>query len=206
MKLKVGESAINSLETHRYGQFQYMVQEFYRHIKLSFTGNKDDFKVFDLDIEELCSMLKHYVTGTEREQLEQDEWIIELKFKDVKEKIIRLISRQLSAGGVCTIMFLVSGFSESKYLQSRIKKIFNYIKTIAVSKQPQVVIVHDALEYGLKMDVIKTRVLKYTNDIEIENVLNEATDPENLRIDGHYIFKFYQLIEKDQEVGVDETF
>ncbi|CAG8499243.1 18049_t:CDS:2 [Racocetra fulgida] len=213
MKLKVGESAMNSLETHRYGQFQYMVQEFCRRVKLPFTGNKEDFKIFDLDIEELCPMLKQYVTGAERERLEKDEWIIELKFEDVKamfnpviQKIIRLISGQLSTGGVCTIMFLVGGFSESKYLQSRIKKTFNYIRTIAVPKQPQAAIVRGALEYGLKMDVIETRVLKYTYGIETENVFNETTDPEHLSIDGRYIFKFYRLVEKGREVGVDETF
>ncbi|KAF0513799.1 actin-like ATPase domain-containing protein [Gigaspora margarita] len=213
MKFKVGESAMNLLEQQRYGQFQYMVQEFCRRVKLPFTGNKKDFKTFELDIEEVCPALKQYITGKEKETLEKNDWIIDLTFEDVKamfdpiiQRIIDLISNQIRSGSAFTIMFLVGGFSESKYLQSWIKDTFGYIKIVAVPKQPQAAVLRGALQYGLKMDVIQTRVLKYTYGIEIESSFNEAMDPENLRVDDNYIFKFYRLVERGRQVNIDESF
>ncbi|CAG8495821.1 11568_t:CDS:2 [Dentiscutata heterogama] len=213
MKFKVGESAMDLLEKQRYSQLQYMVQEFCRRVKIPFTGDEKDFKVIEFDIEDVCPALKQYITGREKEILENDDWIIELTFENVKamfdpviKKIIQLISGQLRAGGACTAMFLVGGFSESKYLQSMIKNTFSFIKNISVPKQPQAAIVRGALQYGLRMDVIKTRVLKYTYGIEIESLFNEAIDPEYLRVDGHYIYKFYRLAERGRQVGVDESF
>ncbi|CAG8586674.1 1928_t:CDS:2, partial [Scutellospora calospora] len=213
IKQKVGEPAMKLLEEQQYGQLQYMVQEFCRRVKMPFTGNQKDFQLFELDIEEVCPILKQYVNGLARQRLEKDEWIIELTFDDVKsmfdpvvQRIIRLISGQLSASGNIAVMFLVGGFSESKYLQTSIKHTFNFIKNIAVPKQPQAAIVRGALEYGLKMDIIKTRVLKFTYGIETQNIFNQAVDPEHLKIDGNYIFKFHRLVERGREVGVDETF
>ncbi|CAG8499180.1 23893_t:CDS:2 [Dentiscutata erythropus] len=213
MKFRVGESAMDLLENQRYSNLQYMIHEFFRRVKFSFTGDEEDFKVIEFDIDDVCPALKQYITGKEKEILEEDDWIIELTFEDVKamfdpviKKIINLISRQLIVGGACTAMFLVGGFSESKYLQSRIKSTFNYIKNISVPKQPQAAIVRGALQYGLRMDVIKTRVLKYTYGIEIEGLFNEAIDPEYLKVDGHYIYKFYRLAERGRQVGVDESF
>ncbi|CAG8701275.1 6424_t:CDS:2 [Acaulospora morrowiae] len=213
MKRHIGDQTMNILEEQHYGQLQYMVQEFCRRVKLLFTGNPEEFKIFELDLEEVCPVVKQYVTGSYKEKLEDDEWIIELDFESVKAmfdpiigRIIRLISGQLNAGGECSVMFLVGGFSESKYLQSRIRQEFaSRIKDIAVPKQPQAAIVRGALDYGLKMDTIKTRVLKYTYGIEVQN-LHGMFDPPERKVDGKYIFKFHKLVERGQEVGVDEAF
>ncbi|CAG8847573.1 36183_t:CDS:2, partial [Gigaspora margarita] len=51
---KVGKSAMSSLKENNYGLLQYMVQEFCRSAKIPFTGEKKDFKTFELDLEELC--------------------------------------------------------------------------------------------------------------------------------------------------------
>ncbi|CAG8700777.1 8468_t:CDS:2, partial [Racocetra fulgida] len=117
LKRRVGDSAISLLHENHYGQLQYMVQEFCRRVKLPFTGNKKDFKTFELDIEEVCPVLKQYVSETTKIKLDKDDWIIDLEFENVKEmfdpvvgKIIRLISNQLNAGagsGTCAAMFLV---------------------------------------------------------------------------------------------------
>ncbi len=148
---KVGPSAITMLQENHYGQLQYMVQEFCKKVKLLFTGNKADFKTYELDLEDVCPVIKQYVTGDKEEQLEEDEWIIEIQFDDVKKmfdpvikSIIKLIRGQLDKVDDISAMFLVGGFSESKYLQKRIKEEFNdrvRNRNISVPSQPMAAIV-----------------------------------------------------------------
>ena len=81
--------------------------------------------------------------------MEEMEWCIELNFEDVKamfdpviERILRLIHAQLDAIRSCEAMFLVGGFSESKYLQTRIKQEFGQIiNNITVPANPSVTVV-----------------------------------------------------------------
>ena len=76
--------------------------------------------------------------------MEEMEWCIELKFKDVMamfdpviERILQLIHAQLDANRSCKTMFLIGGFSESKYLQTRIKQEFSQkINNITVPMYP----------------------------------------------------------------------
>ncbi|KAF0543533.1 actin-like ATPase domain-containing protein [Gigaspora margarita] len=103
------------LSESNYGLLQYMVQEFCRSAKIPFTGEKKDFKTFELDLEELCPVLKNYVDDTAKKYLEELEWVIEIEFDDVKGmfdpvigRIIRLIRGQLDACKNCTAMFLVA--------------------------------------------------------------------------------------------------
>ncbi|CAI2182405.1 5621_t:CDS:1, partial [Funneliformis geosporum] len=64
--------------------------------------------------------------------LEISEWYIEIGFEEIKSmfdpviyRIINLIKGQLGQiENDCSAMFLVGGFSESKYLQARIKSEF----------------------------------------------------------------------------------
>jgi hypothetical protein len=125
---RVGKSAMNLLKERNYGQVNYMIQQFCYLVKIPFTGERSDFETFDWDIEKKCPALMKYVTGSIRDQLsEEDEWVIELDFDTIKSffdpvisKILRLIEQQLRNCPDCSVMFLVGGFSESKYLQSRI--------------------------------------------------------------------------------------
>ena len=121
---RVGESAMNSLKEEDYGQINHIVQEFCSLVKMPFTGENSEFETIEWDIERKCPALKKYVTGSIRDQLsDQDDWIVELDFEIVKSffdpvigKIIGLIEQQLSKCPNCSVMFLVGGFSESKYL------------------------------------------------------------------------------------------
>ncbi|CAG8720180.1 20778_t:CDS:10, partial [Dentiscutata erythropus] len=127
LRRKVGDSAINKLLENHYGQFQYMEQEFCRRIKFPFTGNRNDFKTYELDIEELCPVLPQYVTGTSKVKFEENDWIIDLEYEDVKSQYTR----------TCAAMGLVGGFSESKYLQTRIKQEFGaQIREICIPSIP----------------------------------------------------------------------
>jgi len=71
------------------------------------------------------------VTGSKKKFFEKEEWLIELDFNTIKsffdpifEQIIKLIDFQLRKSSGVSVMFLIGGFSDSKYLQSRIKQKF----------------------------------------------------------------------------------
>ncbi|GBB86774.1 hypothetical protein RclHR1_01320009 [Rhizophagus clarus] len=212
---KIGHQALRLLQENHYGQLQYMVQEFCRKVKLLFTGVKEEYKTFELDLEEVCPIVKQYVTDDKKEQLEDDEWIIELKFEDVKKmfdpvinKIVRLIREQIKNSGPISAMFLVGGFSESKYLQKRIREEFlNQVKNnnISVPSQPVAAIVRGALEYGLNMKKIKSRRLPLSYGIELAPLWKPGDPPERRQTHDR-IFKFRRLVEKGIEVDVDQEF
>ncbi|CAG8729029.1 14257_t:CDS:2, partial [Racocetra fulgida] len=105
----------------------------------------DQFKDIELDIEKKCPALKQYITGPERDKLEEEEWIIDLDFDTVKSlfdpviaRILRLIGDQLSKCSDCSVLFLVGGFGESKYLQYRIKERFENQVMVATRKGTEV--------------------------------------------------------------------
>jgi hypothetical protein len=128
---QVGKSAMDMLKKNHYSQINYMVQHFCSSVKIPFTGEESDFTTFELDTERKCPALKKYVAGTQRDKLVESDWMIDLDFKTVKsffdkviDKILKLIEEQLKKCTNCSVMFLVGGFSESKYFQSRVKKVF----------------------------------------------------------------------------------
>ncbi|CAI2162477.1 10848_t:CDS:2 [Funneliformis geosporum] len=212
LETKVGESAIELLRKNNYNQFQYMIQEFCKHVKLLFSGEKTSYKPYEFDLEEVCPVLKQYVTGTFRDNLEEEDWMFELTFKNVKDmfdpvlsKIISLIKDQLgSSKDKCTAMFLVGGFSESKYLQFKVKQEFkSQVSIISVPRQPIAAIVRGAVDYGLNAKVIKSRVLKYTYGTKTSPLWTSADPKSRKRPDGR-IFKFFTLAEKGKRVDVDE--
>jgi sugar (pentulose or hexulose) kinase len=104
-------------------------------------------------------------------------------FDPVVNKIIRLIHLQLSnAQEECPTMILVGGFSESKYLQKRIREEFQHrVKNISVPNQPIAATLRGATLYGLSLMnsysdnfdnlhyVISSRILKYTYGIKVRN-------------------------------------
>ncbi|RGB36478.1 hypothetical protein C1646_814007 [Rhizophagus diaphanus] len=169
---KIGPTVLTLLHENHYDKLQYVVQEFLKNVKKVFTGNKEEYISFELDLDDVCPIIKQYVTGDRLEQLEEDKWIIELKFEDVKRmfdpvinKIIKLIYEQLNNSGPISAMFLIGGFSESKYLQKRIREEFSSkVKNINISvpSQPAAAILRGAVEYGLDMKKIKIRSIGFT--------------------------------------------
>jgi molecular chaperone DnaK (HSP70) len=51
LESKVGELAISRLKESHYKQYQYLIQEFCRCVKLPFTGVEEEYKNYELDIE-----------------------------------------------------------------------------------------------------------------------------------------------------------
>lgn len=181
---KLGKPTIELLDKEYHNSLQYMVQEFCEHVKLPFTGQKTNFRNYEIDLEDY--RLKHPLTlkdiikeGNEKKLLEKADWIITLVFEDVKgmfdpfiTKIISLIGDQLNQlrnkNKECSAMMLVGGFSESKYLQDRIKNEFNSIvPKISVPSLPVIAVIKGGVKFGLDVESVVKRVLKRTYGILI---------------------------------------
>src|SRR6266536_2540639 len=148
LRKTLGEEAMELLRNNNYEQMQYLIQQFCKSGKIPFTGDDPDF-VYELDIQDTIPILKQYVTDDIRKTLEENEWVIVIDFESMKsifepvvQKILHLIKAQLdNTHETCSAMFLVGGFSESKYLQKIIKQEFSYqINNISVPTRPMAAI------------------------------------------------------------------
>ncbi|CAG8614110.1 5437_t:CDS:2, partial [Racocetra persica] len=210
---KAGKSAVKILKEKHYDQVNYMVHKFFcPEIKLPFSGKKDGFKIIEFDIEKKCPALIQYITGLERDNLEDDEWVIDLDFDTVKSffdpvirRILRLIALQLSKCPDCSVLFLVGGFGESRYLQHRIKEEFGNQVKIAIPPNPSTAILRGACEYGLDTKTVATRVLKWSYGVMVSK-LWEVSDPASRMDSNGRIDKFYLLASKGTEVDVEKEF
>jgi molecular chaperone DnaK (HSP70) len=226
LKRKVGNSAVNLLSDKHYDQLQYLVQEFCEKVKLPFTGSNPDFS-FDMDLEAIAPALSQYVTGSEKDLMDENEWIIQLDFDTIKsmfdpiiDRIIEMIHVQLdNSSEKCSAIFLVGGFAQSQYLQKRIEKEFNQlVKNISIPKQPIAAVVRGAAIYGKSLlesknykntnnlkCVIATRVLNYTFGTK-ETARWQPGDPsDRITIFGK-IHKFHRIVERKTEVTIDYEF
>src|SRR4051794_13431911 len=155
----VGDSTIDTLREKKSKSLQYMVQHFCRKAKFPFTGEDTDFQ-YELDISDTIKILKNYVNDETKKLMEKNNWLVEIDFKEIKsmfdpiiERIIEMIEIQLdNCRDECSIMFLVGGFGQSKYLKKRIEEKFkDRVKNIVVSKDPIAAIVRGATLYGLSL-------------------------------------------------------
>ncbi|CAB5341384.1 unnamed protein product [Rhizophagus irregularis] len=109
------------------------------------------------------------------------------------------------------LKFLSRGFSESKYLQMRVKEEFGkLVSAIIVPKQPIAAIVRGACDYGLDMSTIVERTLKYTYGLGTHRNW-EDEDPiyrkKNFKgNDETKIAIFHHFVTRGTKVGVDEEF
>ncbi|KAG9298803.1 hypothetical protein G9A89_015824 [Geosiphon pyriformis] len=213
---RLGWSAMEKVKTENYGQLQYLVQKFFcPRVKHLFDGVRSTFRNIELDIEQYCPILLDCVDENTSKEMIAEDWTMELDFDSIKEmfdpvinKIIKLISDQITDATQKKplAMFLVGGFSESKYLRKRIREEFqNHIPVIAEPRQPMAAVVKGAVAYGLNMETVRTRTLKWTYGIE---VLSEFLpgDPERAREPDGRIFKFETLAERGTQIEVNKEF
>jgi molecular chaperone DnaK (HSP70) len=153
--------------------------------------------------------LKQYVT---KQHSDENRWIIKITFDDVKKmfdqvinKIIKLIRGQFDKDNTCSIMFLVGGFSESKYLQKRIREEFNE-KQILTPPRPIIAVANGAVSYGIEKKFIKSRVLKYNYGRSTLRPYDENIDPIEKRRESGQVLVFKLLAEKGTIVDVNQKF
>ncbi|RHZ81662.1 hypothetical protein Glove_117g482 [Diversispora epigaea] len=215
---KVGRLAVEMVSKNHYGDLQRMLQEFCQFVKIPFTGKSEGFKSYELDLEQICPVIKQYVINEYKEKMEEDDWVVTIEFNDVRsmfdpviEKILRLIRSQLEKWENCSAMILVGGFSESKYLQSRIRKEFNTSMNnkIFVPPEPMMAIVKGAVKFGLNQEVIADRILKWTYGTDIRNDLGNNVFDTMVKkgtrvLVNEKVSKVYTPVWKDQvKMGLD---
>ncbi|CAG8460451.1 1245_t:CDS:2 [Paraglomus brasilianum] len=211
---KFGLAALKKLNELHYGQLQYLVQHFCSRVKFSFNGNPATYKPRSIDIESTCPAAMDYVTGALADAMDAAEWEIELSFEDVKRmfdpvvnRILELIQAQLVASnGQCQAIFMVGGFAENQYLQNRVKDTFSsQVRIIAVPRHPIAAVSRGALAYGLNMNLVQTRVLKWTYGVETYHVW-KSSDPVERRTPRGFVMHFKRLAQRGLQVAVDQKF
>ncbi|RIA82723.1 hypothetical protein C1645_809496 [Glomus cerebriforme] len=222
----LGDEPMELLKDNNYGQMQYLIQQFCKFGKIPFTGDDPDF-LYELDIQDTIPILKQHINNDDiRKTLEEDEWVIEIDFESMKtifepvvQKILCLIEAQLdNTQETCSAMFLVGGFSESKYLQKRIKQKFSQrVENISVPTQPMAAIARGAVAYGLSIKsnnldnlgnddincVISSRVLKYTFGIKTTTKW-EKGDPIYKKTHDGFIEKFQCLARRGTSMNINQ--
>ncbi|RGB23996.1 hypothetical protein C1646_805401 [Rhizophagus diaphanus] len=199
LESKVGANAISQVRENHYCQLQYMVQEFVRLVKMKFTGDPSEFEDTELELDGICPVIKQYCKKEYFDKLNEGDWYITLKFDDVKKmfdpivkKIIKLIDTQLHLiNNNCSAILMIGKFSESNYLQSRIKEEFkSKVKLIYISPQPVVATMRGEKKISLSYDTFK--VIPYISyDEEIQSLYEEE---KILQDEIHNNIKQYKLL------------
>ncbi|CAB4437231.1 unnamed protein product [Rhizophagus irregularis] len=205
LKHKVGNEAIDLLIERHYGQLQHLIQEFCQNAKLPFNGDEPGFS-YDLDLEESAPVLLQYVTGSVKDLMEEKEWMIEIDFNTIKslfdpivDRIIKMIRIQLdnsSKSEKCSAIFLVGGFSQSKYLQRRIiEEFIDLVGNISIPSQPDAAVVRGAAIYGKSLQQSKSLMI---------SPKWKKGDPPERRTSHGLIHKFRRIVERKTEVEIDQ--
>ncbi|GES97076.1 hypothetical protein GLOIN_2v1646273 [Rhizophagus clarus] len=213
---KVGFQALAKLKSNNYGQMQHLVQRFFcTRIKFKFSGEPSGYRTLKLNLHSYCPSLSQYVVDDFKEQMEEVGWVLKVDYDSVKEmfdpvidRIINLIDDQLknSSDEKCSAMFLVGGFSESPYLFRRVKETFEHqVPIIAVPALPIAAIVRGAITYGLNIDLVNDRILKWTYGIEVCRPWVSGDDINNRTSDGMYLY-FYELAKRGRNAEVNQKF
>ncbi|CAG8575605.1 1747_t:CDS:2 [Ambispora leptoticha] len=213
----VGIDAIRKFKEMHYGQLQYMIQNFFNlRVKNNFKDDPKKFKTIEFDIDQYCPKLKQYVSEEIQKELDENDWIIELYYNDVKamfdpivDKILKLIQNQLNSNPkiTCSAIFVVGGFAESPYLISKIRKTFDrYVRKIAVPTNPITSVLKGAVDYGLNKEAVKIRVLPRAYGIEVTNIFKKDIDPIKRQTPDGHIRKFSCLAKRGEKAAPNHKF
>ncbi|GBB91423.1 hypothetical protein RclHR1_01870018 [Rhizophagus clarus] len=218
LRERLSTRAIDLLMEYNYGQFQCLIREFCKNVKETFTGDNREFN-YDLDIEDNAPSLFQYINKETREIMEENEFLINIQYNDIKlmfdpiiEKILHLIRMQFNIiQESCLTMLLVGGFCENKYLQNRIKQEFqDIVKFIEVPTQPIAAISRGAVVYGMNNleneSFILSKILKYTYGTKLCMDWKEGVDPPHRRTTEGKIYKFSPFVKKGTEIFFNQVF
>ncbi|CAB4437241.1 unnamed protein product [Rhizophagus irregularis] len=212
LRRKLGDPIIELLEDH-YNLLQYMVQEFCNEVKESFTEEKSEFNRYEINLNNYSSLKDIIRDAKERGLLREADCLIWVEFNDVRgmfdpliNKIIDLIKGQLTqqTSKKCSAIMLVGGFSESEYLQGRIKKEFNnVVSNISVPKQPMIAVLKGGVQYGLQVGTVVNRVLRRTYGTDIIR-RSMPGDPASQMLPNGYTIIFDALAGRGKQILVNQ--
>jgi len=91
--------------------------------------------------------------------------------EQIKSKVVELMGQAIEKESPVTFIFMVGGFSESPFLKSEIKKMFEVDEEgqpqvqVLVPRRPQVSVIRGACMFGLNPRSITSRISKMTYGI-----------------------------------------
>ncbi|GBC10594.1 hypothetical protein RclHR1_09760004 [Rhizophagus clarus] len=172
---KIGLSAINLFRGNYPGKFQYLLNN----IKCQLKYFPEDENSVYVDLEEIGSSITQYCEGEYRNNLIEDEWIVNLENEDIKlmfdpiiERIIQLINYQLSlCNNDCFVLLLDGNIIELKYLRLRIKETFH--RRVQVILTPDFLIYNNATIRGAVLHVECGNTFKITKQVHLPQDENQ---------------------------------
>jgi molecular chaperone DnaK (HSP70) len=235
LRKELGSNAIDSFRDNYYGQMQYMVQEFCQHVKLPFTGDSTFNYEMNLEevSPTLVQYLSDEVNLTSEsdevklniQKIKDADWLIKLDFEKIKsmfdpviERISRMIRIQLKnrergkgegeseSDKKCSVMFLVGGFSQSEYLQKKIREEFGTeVDNISVPTNPIAAISRGAAIYGLSFGNLDDDMINMDLPFVINSrILNRTYGIKVLKDDNPDYFHI--IAKRGKEVNINEEF
>ncbi|CAB5380850.1 unnamed protein product [Rhizophagus irregularis] len=176
----------------------------------------DSFIVVDCEFQRYEVVLKNYPSILEEARKQgflKESDSVWVEFSDVRgmfdpliNKIIDLIKGQLAQqpNKKSSVIMLVGGFSESKYLQDRIIKEFNKtVSDISVPLQPMIAAVKGGVQYGLRTDMRVHTVLRRTYGTDAIRKSLPGDPPSQILPNGYTII-FDPLAERGKPILVNE--
>ncbi|PKY15173.1 hypothetical protein RhiirB3_401259, partial [Rhizophagus irregularis] len=100
-------------------------------------------------------------------------------------------------------MMLVGGFSESKYLQDRIKNEFNIVPKISVPPLPVIAVIKGGVKFGLEVESVVKRVLKRTYGTNVVRK-SKLGDPQSEMLPNGYTVVFETIANRGKEILVND--
>jgi hypothetical protein len=130
-------------------------------------------------------------------------------FDPVVDDIIGLIKTQLAAVPTCKTMLLVGGFSESPYLENRVKAAFkDTVPNIIRPPNPGSAIIQGAVLFGLNPRFVMNRISRKTYGIAVLTEFREGRDPpaKKLYKNGRMWCRdrFNRFVKVNQSIDVDQ--
>ncbi|CAB5390973.1 unnamed protein product [Rhizophagus irregularis] len=186
---KVGANAISQVRENHYGHLQYVVQEFVRLVKMKFTGDSSQFEDPELDLDEICHVMKQYCKKEYFDKMEEVDWKIYLKFDDVKkiskvkhisippQPAIAIIRGAVEFGFKCELPYIsydeeiLSLYEEEKILQDEIHNNIKQYKLLYNKLQKRHA---DLTNKNMKQHQVIVKRLKNENE-EIKEI-NESQE------------------------------
>ncbi|GES81265.1 hypothetical protein GLOIN_2v1030945 [Rhizophagus clarus] len=143
---------------------------------------------------EICPVLKQYCNEDIKEKMEDNDWIFDINFEDLKSMFDPVIGK---------IIRLIRGQFDSK-------EFGRLVPSIIIPKQPVAAIVRGACDYGLEMSTIVDRTLKYTYGFRTYRNWVDGDPIDRKKIfEGNNKAKiaiFHCFVTRGTKVGIDKKF
>lgn len=137
------------------------------------SGESHDSFIIDVP-SDLAAAWERHIEERELETRETDEIYFTSQdlcriFDPTVAQILRLIRKQVAAVPGCKAILMVGGFSESKYLQKRVREAFRDIPVVKPTGAGGAVCVGATL-YGLRPNLVASRIARKTYGIGVGQI------------------------------------